>query len=211
MACSKGFPAEKVRARNLWFDLKVLLSMPSRKSLVILLAFLFAVSLPASAQARQSIRGPGYKTYVPSGWKVKKTHGPGWHTVQVRAPGSHGNRARNSAVLSISSVTINTLRKSLGGKLPGDLTALVQAVTTFPGGSANQSLTLTPQVTGVAGQAAGIQAYTYDFDRVTVAQTDLVVVRPPRAYTIELALDEQRIIGASAAMAMVRQSWRWKK
>ena len=92
--------------------------MPSRKSLIILLAFLFAAALPAVAQASKSIRGPGYRSHVPSGWKVKSTkENGGWRVVRVTPPG-RSVRGRNSSIVVIGAISAKTLEKAAGRKLP---------------------------------------------------------------------------------------------
>ncbi|MCW2983479.1 MAG: hypothetical protein JWR63_1049 [Conexibacter sp.] len=184
--------------------------MPSRKTLLILVAFLVAALLPATAEARKSVRGPGYKTFVPSGWKVKRSSSGGWHSVIISSPGTRKNVQRGSNVLSIGSISAKVLRRRNKGSLPTSPVALAQLVTAVPSTASNINLAAPPQAATLAGAAAGSVAYTYDLQGTTLLQTETAVRRGGRVYVLQVTSDSSiSVIGASA-INMARQSWRWR-
>lgn len=210
MACSAGFPAEKVRARNHRFYLKVLLSMPSRKSLIILLAFLFAAALPASAQATKQIRGPGFRSHVPSGWKVKSTkESAGWRVVRVTPPGRK-SKGKNSSIVVIGTIPVRTLERAAGQPLPTSDIELANQLAAVPATAQNVQPTLSPQPSVLAGTVGGIVGYHYVTGGVGTTQTATVVRRHRRVYLLQTVSDDSvSFIGTSAA-GLVRANWRWR-
>jgi hypothetical protein len=210
MACSAGFPAEKVRARNHRFYLKVLLSMPSRKSLIILLAFLFAAALPASAQATKTIRGPGYRSHVPSGWKVKSTkENAGWRVVRVTPPG-RATKGRNSSTVVIGTVPIRTLEKAAGQTLPASDIELAKQLAAVPRTAQGIQPTLNPQPSVLAGDVGGIVGYHYVADGIGTTQTATVVRRHGRVYLLQVVSDDSVSFIGTSAVGLVRANWRWR-
>ena len=184
--------------------------MPRRKLLVVLiLASLAAVAaVPAGAQAKRAVRGVGYKTYVPSGWKVKhRTVKHGWNEVLASPTG------RPSDELSVNMNTINarTLAKTLKVKaLPAAPTDLVQMLPTIPPG-ASQARATAPASTMTLGGSLGAQTgYHY----VTAAgegisASTIVARRGNRVFLLNIAGDDQLSLLAESAVGLVSSSWSW--
>jgi hypothetical protein len=183
--------------------------MPSRKSLIILLAFLFAAALPSAAQAK-SIRGPGYRSHVPSGWKVKSTkENAGWRVVRVTPPG-RSVKGRNSSIVVIGAISARTLEKAAGKKLPRSDVELAQQLASVPPTAINIQPSLQPQATSLAGSIGAILGYHYALDGLGMTQTATVVRRSRRIYLLQVvSADSLSFIGSQAA-SLVRANWRWK-
>jgi hypothetical protein len=184
--------------------------MPSRKSLIILVAFLVVALLPATAEARKTIRGPGYKTLVPSGWKVKRSHAGGWNSVVISSPGTRKNVSRGSIVLSIGSISAKTLQKLNRGPLPKSPVDLVQLVTSVPSNALNINLALAPQPSTLGGLTAGVVAYSYGFQGAQLTQSETAVRRRGRIYALQLTADTALSVIGGSAIDMARQQWRWR-
>jgi hypothetical protein len=184
--------------------------MPSRKSLIILLAFLFAAALPSIAQASKSIRGPGYRSHVPSGWKVKSTkEGGGWRVVRVTPPG-RATRGRNSSTVVIGTVSVRTLEKAAGQKLPRADSELARQLAALPSTAQNIQPTLNPQPTLLAGSIGAIVGYHYVFGGIGTTQTATVVRRKHRIYLLQTVSDDSVSFIGTQAVNLVRTNWRWK-
>jgi hypothetical protein len=184
--------------------------MPSRKSLIILLAFLFAAALPSVAQASKSIRGPGYRSHVPSGWKVKSTkENGGWRVVRVTPPG-RTSRGRNSSIVVIGTVSVRTLEKAARQKLPRSDIELAQQLAAVPPTALNIQPTVNPQPTVLAGTLGAIVGYHYVSDRVGTTQTATVVRRKKRVYLLQTVSDDSVSFIGTQAANLVRANWRWK-
>jgi hypothetical protein len=183
--------------------------MPSRKSLLILVALLVAALLPATAEARKTIRGPGYKTLVPSGWKVRRISADGWHTVQISSPGTRKNVTRGSIVLSIGSISAKSLAKRGKRALPKSPVELVQLVTSVPSAATNIDLALAPQFGSLGGAAAGTAAYNYLLEGAQLTQTETAVRRRGLVYVLQLTVDNALSLIGGSAIDMARTSWRW--
>ncbi|HWI71863.1 MAG TPA: hypothetical protein VNT55_07910 [Baekduia sp.] len=184
--------------------------MPSRKSLIILLAFLFAAALPTAAQASKSIRGPGFRSHVPSGWKVKhsKERG-GWRVVRVTPPG-RASKGRNSSIVVIGTVSVRTLEKAAGQKLPASDIELAQQLAAVPPTAQGIQPTVNPQPTVLAGALGAIVGYHYIDGRVGTTQTATVVRRHRRVYLLQTVSDDSVSFIGSQAVNLVRSNWRWK-
>jgi hypothetical protein len=184
--------------------------MPSRKTLSIFVALLVAALLPATAQAAKTVRGPGYKTQVPSGWKVKRTSSGGWHSVTIMSPGSRRGVSRGSNVLSIGSISAKTLARRGNGRLPRSPVELVQQVTTVPTAAANVNLALQPQPSILAGAPAGVAAYSYFLQGTPLLQTETAVRRGKRVYVLQLTADSTLSVIGTSAIDLARQNWKWR-
>jgi len=184
--------------------------MSSRKSLVAVLAALIAlVALPTIAQARQTIRGPGFKTYVPSGWPLKHSHANGWRTTSVSSPGSNPDRPRYSAFITVSSITVRALEKRSQKKLPSSLTELASALISLPNGSLDSQPTGPPGYTTVAGVPGGTVRYQFSLAGIDMVQTTTALRRHGRIYFVQIENDTANPELSTAAATMVRSSWRW--
>jgi hypothetical protein len=185
--------------------------MPSRKSLIILLAFLFAAALPSVAQASKSIRGPGYRSHVPSGWKVKSTkENGGWRVVRVTPPG-RSVRGRNSSIVVIGAISTRTLEKAAGQKLPRSDADLAQQLAAVPPDAQNIQPSLQPQTTSLAGTLGAILGYHYVLNGgLGMTQTATVVRRNRRIYLLQVVSADTLSFIGNQASNLVRANWRWK-
>jgi hypothetical protein len=183
--------------------------MPSRKSLIILLAFLFAAALPSVAQASKSIRGPGFRSHVPSGWTVKSTTENGWRVVRVTPPGRSA-RGRNASIVVIGVTSVKALEKASKKKLPGSDAQLAQDLAAVPGDAANIQPSLQPQATRLAGTIGAILGYHYFVGQLGMSQTATVVRHNRRVYLLQVvSADSLSFIGTQAS-SLVRANWRWR-
>lgn len=184
--------------------------MPSRKSLIILLAFLFAAALPSVAQASKSIRGPGYRSHVPSGWKVKSTkENGGWRVVRVTPPGRAVN-GRNSSTVVIGAISAKTLQKAATRPLPRSDVELAQQLAAVPSNATNIQPSLAPQATSLAGSIGAILGYHYVVNNLGFTQTATVVRRKRRIYLLQTVSDDALSFIGTQAVNLVRSNWRWK-
>jgi hypothetical protein len=184
--------------------------MPSRKSLIILLAFLFAAALPSVAQASKTIRGPGYRSHVPSGWKVKSTtENGGWRAVRVTPPG-RSVKGRNSSIVVIGAISAKTLEKAAGQKLPRSDAELAQQLAAVPGTAVNIQPSIQPQATSLAGSIGAIIGYHYVVDGLGMTQTATVVRRNRRIYLLQVVSADTLSFIGNQASNLVRANWRWK-
>lgn len=183
--------------------------MPSRKFLIMLLAFLFAAALPAGAQAAKSIRGPGYRSHVPSGWKVKKSKETGWRVVRVTPPG-RATRGRNSSIVVIGTITVRSLEKAAGQRLPRSDIELAQQLAAVPPDSQNIQPTINPSPTVLAGSLGATVGYHYVSRGVGTTQIATVVRRNRRVYLLQTVSDDSVSFIGTTAVSLVRANWRWK-
>lgn len=181
--------------------------MPRHKVLVILILASFAVAaaIPAGAQARRSIVGPGYKTYVPSGWKVKRQKVRGWSIKVAAAPHSG-----NALEVRIGTIGVRTLQKLLKVKtLPANPTELVQALVPLPPGAINVQVAAQPQVTTLAGAVGGALALHYQVGRTGTAMSLTAIRRGNRVYLLDVLGGDGLSVLGTPAITMVNDGWRW--
>lgn len=181
--------------------------MPRHKLLVILILAAFAAvsAIPAGAQAKRSVKGVGFKTYVPSGWKIRHaTMAPGWKRVSASPTG------KSTDVLSVtmSSIGVRTLVKASDRSLPPTAPELVALLPSVPPGATQAQLTGQPRATTLGGSLAGEVPYHY----VTQAGEGIAALavaarRGNRVYLLNVAGDDQGSLLGQSAISLIRNSW----
>jgi hypothetical protein len=181
--------------------------VPRHKVLVILIlaSLAAAAAIPAGAQARRSVTGPGYKTYVPSGWKVKRETAGSWRIKVASAPHSG-----NALEVRIGTIGVRSLQKRLKVKaLPADPTQLVQALVPLPPGAANVQVAAQPQVTTLAGAVGGYIGIHYQLGRTGTAMSLTAIRRGNRVYLLDILGGDGLSVLGGPAIALVNDGWRW--
>jgi hypothetical protein len=183
--------------------------MPRHKLLVILIlaAFAAASAIPAGAQAKRTVKGVGFKTYVPSGWKVtfhKVT--PGWRRVAASPTG----RKTDQLSVTMSSIGARSLAKAMHKALPPTALQLVQLLPNVPPGATQAQQTNQAQPTTLGGSPGGLMGYHY----VTragegISASAIALQRGNRIYLIDIAGDDQLSLLATSAVDLIRNSWAW--
>jgi hypothetical protein len=180
--------------------------MPRHKLLVIIiLASLAVAALPAAAHAERTLKGPGYRTMVPSGWKIKRSHLSGWNIKSAATPG-----AANVLEVRVGVIGADSLRKRLKLKvLPSDPTQLVQALIPLPPGATNAQAVAQPQVTTLAGSVGGYLAIHFLLKGQGVAMNLTAIRRGNRVYLLDVLGSDNLALLGTPAIALVNQRWRW--
>jgi hypothetical protein len=184
--------------------------MSRHKSLLIVVLAALAVTaiVPAGAQARRILRGPGYKTFVPSGWKVKHHHdAKGWR-LDDTSPTGH-----STDTLSVRVGTINAhkLAKLLGKKvLPPDPVELIALLPPVPTNGTNIQVIGRPQADTLGGNIAGTVGLHYEIKGQGYSATATVTQRGSRVYLLRIVGEDTQALMGQSAVAMVRSAWEWK-
>jgi hypothetical protein len=181
--------------------------MPRHKLLVIIIlaSLAAAAAIPAGAQARRSVTGPGYKTYVPSGWKVKREKSSGWN-IKLASAAHSGN----ALVVRIGTIGVRTLEKRLKVKaLPSSPTDLVQVLVPLPAGAANVQVTAQPQVTTLAGAVGGFLALHYQLGSTGAVMSLTAIRRGNRVYLLDIQGGDGLSVLGTPAIDVVNKGWRW--
>jgi hypothetical protein len=185
--------------------------MLPRKSLaVVVVALLAVVVLPTVAQARQSIRGPGFRTYAPSGWAVVHTNANGWRTTTISSPGSQANNPAASTVVTVSSIPARSLQKRSHRRLPRDLAKLLMALITIPNGAGSSQAQGPPRAMTLDGVLGATIQYRFSQASATVSQTTTVLRRRGRVYFLQVVAGLAVSQFNGAANSMVMDAWRWR-
>jgi hypothetical protein len=182
--------------------------MPRHKLLVIIILAALAVTaaIPAGAQARRSIKGPGYKTYVPSGWKLKHQKSGSWRL----AVASPGGRSGLTMSVTIGTIGARSLAKQLRVKqLPANPAQLVQVIAPLPPGATNAQIAGQPQTSTLAGAVSGILGVHFDLRNQGTLMTLTAVRRGNRVYLVDIQGADNLALLGRPAVTMVTDSWRW--
>jgi hypothetical protein len=181
--------------------------MPRHKLLVILiLAALTAVAaLPVGAQARRSVSGVGFKTYVPSGWKIKHHKvKPGWDRITASPTG----RRTDELSVTMSSIGSRRLAKAMKQPLPPTALQLVQLLSIVPPGATQAQVTTQPQPTTLGNSPAGIMDYHYVTEPGEGVSAVLIATRRGnRVFVLNIAGDDSLSQLAGSAVALIRNGW----
>jgi hypothetical protein len=181
--------------------------VPRHKVLVILILASLAVAaaIPAGAQARRSLTGPGYKTYVPSGWHIKRAKSSGWSLKVASAPHS-----ASALQVRIGTIGVVTLQKRLKVKaLPSSPTDLVQALVPLPPGAVNVQVVAQPQVTTLSGAVGGFLALHYQVGNEGTAMSLTAIRRGNRVYLLDVLGGDGLSVLGTPAIDVVNKGWRW--
>jgi hypothetical protein len=179
-----------------------------RMILPALLALLLAGFLASSVQAREALRGPGYRSFAPTGWHIDKGHGNGWNTTQVTPP-SHNFNGRDTALVSIAVASVKTVEKATHTKIR-DKNKLVQQLIGIPRNATGVETAVGPSPTTLHGKRGVLFGVHYDLKGTGTVHTATLVRRGRRVYLVQQITDQGLSdLGASAA-EMIQSTWRWK-
>jgi hypothetical protein len=174
----------------------------------ILLALVATAFLTSVADAREAIRGPGFRAYAPSGWQVQKFSGNGWRTETILPPG-HVGRQRASALVSIAVAPVRTVQKAAGGSIR-DKAKLVQRLITIPPGAAGVQPSLGPAPAVLHGKRGVIYGVSYNDAGYPTTHTATLVRRGKRFYLLQVITDPSLSALGDAAVQTIQNTWRWK-
>jgi hypothetical protein len=133
----------------------------------------------------------------------------GWRVVRVTPPG-RASRGRNSSIIVIGTVSVRTLEKAAGQRLPASDIELAQQLAAVPPTAQNIQPTLSPQPSVLAGTLGAIVGYHYVSNRIGTTQTATVVRRHRRIYLLQTVSDDSVSFIGTEAVNLVRANWRWK-
>lgn len=173
-----------------------------------LVALLAAAFLASVAEAREAIRGPGFRAFAPSGWHVQKFSGNGWRTETILPPG-HVGRQRASALVSIAVAQVRTVQKAAGGSVR-DKAKLVQQLITIPPGATGVQPALGPAPAVLRGKRGVIYGVRYSDGGYPTTHTATLVRRGKRFYLLQVMTDPSLSALGTAAIQTVQNTWRWK-
>jgi hypothetical protein len=171
--------------------------------LVLLLSGLFS----GFASAREPVRGPGYRAYAPSGWKVKKASSRGWRTVTVASPQRAPNGSR-LALVSIATATVRTVQRRMHLGV-SDKGFLAQKLISIPPDATLLQVQSGPTPTALVGAPGAIVGVTYNLRGDGTQHSATVVQRGRRLYMLQVVLDQSLSDLGITASDMVRSTWRW--
>ncbi|HET6507293.1 MAG TPA: hypothetical protein VFG42_10930 [Baekduia sp.] len=180
------------------------------RRLVLLLcsALLLSGLLAGVADARQAIRGPGYRAYAPSGWTVKKTSSRGWRTVTIASPQRAPNRSP-VALVAVATAPIKTIERRL--KLGvSDKGVLAQKLISIPRDATLLQVAFGPSPTALAGARGAVFGVTYNLKGDGTQHSAAVVQHGRRIYMLQVVRDQSLSELGSTAADMVGSTWRWR-
>jgi hypothetical protein len=175
---------------------------------VLLALVLAALSCGGVAQAREGLRGPGYRSFAPTGWHVDKGHGNGWNTTQVTPP-SHNFNGRDTALVSIAVASVKTVEKATHTRIR-DKNKLVQQLISIPRNATGVETAVGPSPTTLHGKKGVLFGVHYDLKGTGTTHTATLVRRGRRIYLVQQITDQGVSDLGSSAADMIRATWRWK-
>ncbi len=174
----------------------------------LVLALLLAGYLASVAQAREAVKGPGYRTSAPTGWVIDKQSNNGWRTVTITPPG-HVNNQRDSALVSISVASPGTVKRAVRHGL-ADKRKLAEELISIPPDAVSIQQAFPPRLTRWRGKSAGSYGVRYNFKGIGTTHVSTVVRRGPRIYLIQVLTDQDLSELITNATDSITDHWRWK-
>lgn len=159
------------------------------------------------AGARQLVRGPGYRAYAPSGWKIDKTSIHGWRRVAITTPDFAPNGAR-TAVVVVAVASVKTVERRFHIKV-GNEAAMAEKLISIPRGARLVQLQSNPAPTVLAGVQGAVVSVTYNLRGDGTQHSATVVLQGRRVYVLQVIRDQSLSELGSTASDMVRSTWRW--
>ena len=189
------------------------MSTLSRRRLLacsILLAVLACAALPGASQASTKLRGPGYSTIVPNGWKVAKTSANGWRYLRAFAPRTGRNGTSRLLTVGISVISSKALAKQARLKqLPSSPESLLALVANSPNQAQNVQIVAPIRPALLRGIPAAASAAQYVLGNSSVLQSNTACERNGRVYSLELEVDMSIQYAGTKVLGRARDHWRW--
>jgi hypothetical protein len=182
--------------------------MLRRIILPLLLAAFFSGFASSAAQAKERIKGPGYRTHAPTGWVTDKQNANGWRTVTVTPPG-HVMNMRDSTLISISVASVKRVEKTTGLSIRNKA-AIVQRLISIPKNATLVQQSFAPRPTTLRSKRGIAYGVTYNFKGTGSTHTATLVRRGKRVFLLQVIQDENLSQLATSAANMVTNDWRWK-
>jgi hypothetical protein len=179
-----------------------------RIAIPVLLALLLGGLLTTAAEAKERVKGPGYRTHAPTGWVTDKQSGGGWRTVTITPPG-HVMNMRDSTLISISVASVRTVEKATGLRIR-DKDAMVQKLISIPKDATLVQQTFAPRPTTLRHQRGVQFGVSYDYKGTGSTHTATLVRRGKRIFLLQVIQDANLSQLATSAANMVTNDWRWK-
>jgi hypothetical protein len=175
---------------------------------LVLLGLLLAALFASVAEARQSIKGPGFRSYAPSGWVVTKQNSRGWKTVNITPPRA-SSKLRDAAVVSIAVASVKWAERSTKTSIR-DKASMIKRLVYVPQEATNAEEGYAPRPTTLGGKAGVSYAIHYTYKGKGSAQVATLVRSGKRVYLIQVITDEDLSQLGQTAVGMVTEDWRWK-
>jgi hypothetical protein len=176
----------------------------------ILLAVLACAALPGVSEANRKIRGVGFSTSVPTGWKTGKGKNGNARVYGAASPKTKRNVLANSMQLGISVLPVVDMERRLGRKLPSSLEELLGLVISAPQQAQGVQLTAPIRASTLDGRPAASGAVQYSLNGTTVLQSSTVAVRRGRVYVVEFDLDLALQYQGLPILGRIHDHWRWR-
>jgi hypothetical protein len=179
-----------------------------RFALPVLLALLLGGFLTSSAQAKERVKGPGYRTHAPTGWVIDKQSGRGWRSVQITPP-SHVMNQRDSALISIWVASVKTAEKASGVSIRNK-NAMIKKLISVPQNATLLQESFAPRPTTLRHKTGVVYGVHYNYKGTGSTHAATLVRRGRRVYVIQVIQDEGVSQLTTSAADMVTNDWRWK-
>lgn len=182
--------------------------MLRRIILPILLAAFLGGFLSSAAEAKERIKGPGFRTHAPSGWVIDKQSSNGWRTVTITPPG-HVMNMRDAVLISIAVTSVKRAEKATGVNIR-DKVDMVKKLISIPSNAGGLDQSFAPQPTTLGHKKGIIFGVHYNYKGKGSAHNATLVRRGQKIYLLQVIMDEDLSDLGGDAASMVSNDWRWK-
>jgi hypothetical protein len=176
----------------------------------LLLAVCVCASLPGVSQASRKIRGPGYSTVLPNGWKVAKSRAGAWYYLRAFAP--QKGQAGTSQLLTVGISVISTkglAKQARVKRLPSSPQDLLPLVANSLNGAQNVQVVAPIRSTALRAAPAAASAVTYALGNTSVLQSNVVSPHGRRVFSVELEVDQSIQYAGTKVLSSLLKHWRW--
>jgi hypothetical protein len=176
----------------------------------ILLAVLACAAMPGVSEASRKLRGYGFSTVVPSGWKLDKGKVGTSHVYSASSPQTKRNVTINSTTLSVNVIPVTDFERQLGRKIPSPMEALLGEVMTAPQQAQNVQLTATFRATRLGGRPAASGAAQFFLGGATLLQSETVSVSRGQVYILQFYVDLTVQYQGLTTLRGIHRHWHWR-
>jgi hypothetical protein len=176
----------------------------------ILLAVLACAALPGVSDASRKFRGPGFTTIVPNNWKTGNGKQGPTRVYGAASPKTKRNVAPNTMQLGVTVMSVVTLERQLGRKIPSSLTDLLGLVLQPPQQAQNVELKAPFRTSSLGGRPAASGALQFFLAGATLLQSQTISVYRGNVYLVEFDLDMALQAQGLPNLARIHRHWRWR-
>jgi hypothetical protein len=176
----------------------------------ILLVVLACAALPGVSEASRKIRGSGFSTIVPSGWKVDRGKAGTSRFYSASSPQTKPNVTINSMQLSVNVIPVTDFERQLGRKIPSSLEEVLGEVMSAPQQAQNVQITATFRPARLDGRPAASGAVQFFLGGTTLLQSETVSIYRGRVYILVFYADTAQQYQGLLTLRRVHSHWRWR-